>query len=55
MHGEKVNSISGQTDSVACGWYCEIAGCMLLMIAEWSVAKCNLGLKLSMHVYNFEL
>ena len=20
MHGEKVNSISGQTDSVACGW-----------------------------------
>ena len=28
MHGEKVNSISGQTDSVACGWCSEIAGCM---------------------------
>ena len=25
MLGEKVNSISGQTDSVACGWCCEIA------------------------------
>ena len=25
---EKVNSISGQTDSVACGWCCVIAGSM---------------------------
>ena len=32
MHGEKVNSISGQTDSVACGWCCEIAGCMIRSI-----------------------
>ena len=27
MHGEKVSSISGQTDSVACGWCCEFAVC----------------------------
>ena len=25
MHGEKVNSLSGQTDS-ACGWYCDVIG-----------------------------
>ena len=32
IHREKVNSISVQTDSVACGWCCEIAGCMVRLI-----------------------
>ena len=53
-HGEKVNSISGQTDSAACGWCCEIAGCMVVADDRRMVFKRNSGLKLSMHVYNFE-